>query len=75
MTATEYHEVMSVIRALDDKLTHHRYSDDRKGMIPPAAIEDCVQDIGDAFVTISMILRPVTTRQLPDWVAERVKEV
>lgn len=55
MTAQAYHDMNVVLRRLDDAISHHRYADDRGGIIPPASIPLAIADVADALATLQSL--------------------
>ena len=51
-----YHDLHKVLNKLTDTIRHHRYTDDRGGIIPPGdAMEAALVDVRDACATIALL--------------------
>ena len=55
MDAQTYHDLHCIIVRLEKVIISARYQDKRTGIIPPQAMGDVLNEMGDAMATISAL--------------------
>ena len=55
MDAQTYHDLHCTLVRLEKVISHARYQDKRTGIIPPQAMGDVLNEMGDAMATISAL--------------------
>ena len=55
MDAQTYHDLHCTLVRLEKVISHARYQDQRTGIIPPQAMGDVLNEMGDAMATISAL--------------------
>ena len=59
MDAQTYHDMHCTIVRLEKVISRARYQDERTGIIPPQAMGDVLNEMGDAIATIRALTKDI----------------
>ena len=57
MDAQTYHDMCKVLKLLDEKISHERFTDNRGGTVPPEEMENLITNIDDGLITLKMLFK------------------